>query len=45
MILFQVKLAISERSYNLASKVLQNQDVIKAKHYWLDFQRRGNANL
>lgn len=26
-------------------KSTQNQDIIKAKHYWIDFQRRENANL
>ena len=26
-------------------KNTQNQDIIKAKHYWVDFQRRENANL
>ncbi len=26
-------------------KSTQNQDIIRAKHYWVDFQRRENANL
>jgi putative addiction module killer protein len=26
-------------------KNTQNQDIIRAKHYWVDFQRRENANL
>jgi putative addiction module killer protein len=26
-------------------KNTQNQDIIREKHYWVDFQRRENANL